>query len=139
MKRLLIIILILFLVITGFFIYAFRTQVEKLHVKLAHEKIFLKHLSRGVSYEVNVLSKYSYTKAEPNILKEYVDWGGRSFFYDIKRDTLFIYGGDWCNSAEKLISRIKFISIKDSILYYRLNYKQLGLKVFPPSSEKFLN
>lgn len=137
MKKIFIVVAILLLLVILFFMYSFRTHVEKTKIALSKEVIYLKHLSRGVSYEVDVISTNYFTKASPDILLEYVSWDGRGFFYKIKNDSLYIYGGNWVNLSNKTISsRIKFISIEDDPFYYFDNYKKIGLKYFPSSFEK---
>jgi len=130
-------VLFLFLLVVIFFMYSFITHVEKTKISLSKEVIYLKHLSRGVSFEADVISINSFTKAKPDTLVEYVSWDGRGFYYKIENDSLYIYGGNWINSSNKAISLyIRFISIEDNYFYYLNNYKKIGLKYFPFSSEK---
>ena len=129
------VVIFLFLMVVMFFMYSFRTHVEKTKVSLSKEVIYLKHLSRGVSFEADVISVNSYTKAAPDTMVEYVSWVGRGFYYKIENDSLYIYGDNWINPSIKTISNIRFISIGKNYFYYLNNYKKIGLKYFPPSSE----
>jgi len=136
MKKLFWIVAVLFLFIAIFFIYSFRTQIDKTKIPLSGEMIYLKHLSRGISYEVDVISINSYTKAKPDTTEDYVSWDGRGFYYKIENDSLYVYGGNWITPSNRDISlKIKFISIEDSFLNYFNNYKKIGLKYFPSSLE----
>jgi hypothetical protein len=116
---------------------SFNPDIEKVAINISKETIYLKQLTSN-SFDESVISKKSYTANKPDTVKEYVDWRGRYFFYEIKDDNLIIYGGNWCNARKNLIENIKFINIDDSITIYKKEYRKLGLKVFPPSEEKFL-
>jgi hypothetical protein len=138
MKRGLIIgaIFIIMLLILIGSISSFGMHVEKIHFTISNEKIYLKRLTRGISYEVDVISHRSFTKATPDTLREYVAWRGRGFFYKIQNDSLYVFGDDWCNSSSnKIIDKVKFIPIENEILNYYNNYKKMDLIYFPPSKE----
>lgn len=77
------------------------------------ETIYLKHLSRGVSFDADVISVNSYTKASPDTLVE------------IENDSLYIYGDNWINPSKKTISIIRFISIGKNYFYYLNNYMKI--------------
>lgn len=130
-------IIIALLIIVVVIYMSFNPVVEKISIALSKETIYLKQITSS-SFDESVISKKSYTANKPDTLKEYVDWRGRYFFYEVKDNNLIIYGGNWCNASKNLIENVKFINIEDSFLIYKEDYKKLGLKVFPPSEEKFL-
>lgn len=136
-KIILILLIIIVILVTVVFLFeTFSPTVEKVHIALPNQTIYLKQLtSIGSNYE-SVISKRSYTPNKPDTLEEYVGWRSGYFFYKIKNDSLFIYGGNWCNASKILIENVKFVNIDNSNIH-RDNYQKFGLKLFPPSEEKF--
>jgi hypothetical protein len=136
-------VLFLIAVILLFFILlnkAYGTKIEKVTmlIPLTNEKIYLKHLSRGISYEMNVISKHSHIGSSSNFKSEYIDSIGRLFFYKVSQDSIIIFGSSWINSNAGFVKNIRFVNIEDEIVIYKENYKRYGLEVFPPSHEKYL-
>lgn len=148
MKKIIKIISVTVFVVAVLFIsllyYFFGTKSET--VKIRNEKlneiIYLKQYSRGLNFELNVIStKRWYTK--PDISKEIVGMDGYPFFYKLSNDTLHIYGSSWENIEHNIL--------KTPIVYHELSnddylnlsrdmkYKKLGMNYFPQLQEEFIN
>lgn len=140
MKRNIIILssaIIVILIVTVVIFELFSPVVQKVSFSISNETVYLKQIS-DISFEQSVISKANYTANRPDSLVEYVNMEGRYFFYKVKNDSLFIYGGSWSKASKKIIKNIKFFNNEDSLYIYRKDYFKRGLRVFPPSEEKFL-
>src|SRR5699024_9715089 len=104
MKKVILILLITSLILTILLLIVFQsidTNVEKVKLRndTLDEVIYLKRFTRGLNYEVNVVTlRKGYF--EPDTTKEIVDKTGSPFFYKLDNDTLYIYGGMWENIGE---------------------------------------
>lgn len=96
------------------------------------EKLFLKHVTRGLDYSIIALS------IDSNLAyNEISDYGFNTpeIFYKVENDTLFIRNYCKIDTPKKFQSKlpIKIIEMKENIEFIRFkkNYKKLGYNIFP--------
>lgn len=140
-KLLLLALLITVIILVTFLILEMvTTKIEKVKLKLeaTNETVYLKHISRGVSFEMNILSEKACARIRSYTERDYVDLVGDLFFYKVVSGRLNIYGGNWENKQGDGIEGVTFINIEGQIAHYKEHYKEYGFSVFPPSYEKYI-
>lgn len=140
-KLLLLVLLVTVIIFVTFLILEMvTTKIEKVKLTLeaTNETVYLKHMSRGVSLEMNILSEKACTRIRSYTERDYVDSVGDLFFFKVASGRLYIYGGNWENKQGDGIAGVTFINIEGQIAHYKEHYKKYGLSVFPPSYEKYI-
>lgn len=116
------------------------TDVETVKLKNPknHEVLYLKKYTRGMNYEVIVISKED---GFTNPKDELYDPSGSPFFYRFKNDTLQILGSHWknINYCERFKTQFKLVELNNlEFSEMSKSFKEQSLSIFPSSWKKFI-